>query len=97
VCVFFPLLLLLGAAVWALPVPTPVALGWNAALLVGLLVLVQRMRQAPTAVEGMAEADLAGLPCPACGSTRTTAWKTGATVLGLKCDACERRTPGRPS
>ena len=95
-CVFFPLLLLLGAAVWALPVSAAMALGWNALLLLALAVLLQRMRQAPTAVQGMAEADLAGLPCPACGSTRTTAWKTGATVLGLKCDACERRTPGRP-
>jgi len=96
-CVFFPLLLLIGAAVWALPVPIGVALAWDAALLLGLLVLVRRMRQAPTAVEGMREADLAGQRCPACGSTCTTAWKSGATVLGLKCNACERRTPGRPA
>jgi hypothetical protein len=97
VCVFFPLLLLLGAAVWALPVPTPVALGWNAALLFGLGVLIQRMRQPPSAVQGLGERDLAGLACPACGSTQTSAWKSGATVLGLKCDACDRRTPGRPT
>ncbi|MFZ4735351.1 MAG: hypothetical protein ACOYM9_05380 [Bradymonadia bacterium] len=96
-CVFFPLVLLLGAVVWILPIPNPFSIAWNVLLLVGIVVVVRRMRQAPSAVPGLGAEDLRGAACPSCGSTETEAWKTGATVLGLKCNACQRRTPGRPS
>jgi hypothetical protein len=93
-CVFFPLVLALMAAVWALPVALPVAVAWDAALLVGLGVLVARMRRPVNTLQGVPVGALTGRGCPACGSCRTTPWMSGRTPLGLHCQACDRRTPG---
>jgi hypothetical protein len=93
-CVFFPLILGLMAGIWALPVSAPFAIAWDAALLVGLGVLVGRMRRAPDTIGGVPLAALAGRPCPACGSVDTHPWMSGRTPLGLHCRGCDRRTPG---
>ena len=63
-CVFFPLVLLLGAVVWILPIPNPFSIAWNVLLLVGIVVVVRRMRQAPSAVPGLGAEDLRGAACP---------------------------------
>lgn len=93
-CVFFPLLVLLGGAVWLLPVPLPFALAWDAALLGLLGVLVARLRRVPDSLGGVPLTALSGRPCPACGSDQTRPWMSGKTPLGLHCQACDRRTPG---
>lgn len=93
-CVFFPLVLALMAAVWALPVPMWVAVAWDAALLVALGVLVARMRRPITVLQGVPVAALRGRLCPACGSPETLPWMNGRTPMGLHCQACDRRSPG---
>lgn len=96
-CVFFPLILGLMAAVWALPVDPTFAAIWDLVLLVALGVLVARLRRAPDRLGGVHVADLAGHPCPACASCETEAWMSGRTPVGLHCRACGRRTPGAPT
>jgi len=93
-CVFFPLLVALMAAVWAFPLPIWFAVAWDATLLVALFAIISRMRQPIAALQGVPVAALPGRGCPACGSRETDAWMNGGTPMGLHCRACDRRTPG---
>ena len=91
-CVFFPLIILLGAAPWLLEVSNAARLGFDAVLLLLLAWLARGFLTPVRAVGGIPVEELAGRPCPVCGSTETVPWTQGRRPVGLRCTSCDRRS-----
>lgn len=91
-CALIPLLLLVAVAPWPLGAPLWLALLVDAMVVGGLAWLWYAISKPVEAVGGVPVGDLPGHPCPACGATRTVPWMQGRLPLGLKCEACGRRS-----
>jgi hypothetical protein len=88
-CVFFPLVLALMAAVWALPVPLWVAVAWDAALLVALGAphrpnAQTRQRLARCARRRVARASLPGLRLARDAPLDERPYADGSALSGMR-------------